>query len=167
MRNRALIATLYRTGIKTGEAIALDATDVSFGDATLAVRGRDGRERILGVDPDALSLLGHWADARTKLGLSGGPLFSTLEGRPLAGSYIRTFLARLGKEVGLDKRVHPAGLRSTHAAELVDEGAPLTLIQAQLGLSSLSATERYLKDLNLPPVNRVKYLQDRHWRAKP
>jgi site-specific recombinase XerD len=48
---------------------------------------------------------------------------------------------------GLEKRVHPHGLRHTHAAELAREGVPINVIRDQLGHSSLAVTDRYLRDV--------------------
>ena len=53
-------------------------------------------------------------------------------------------MPRLARRAGIEKRVHPHGLRHTHAAELAFEGAPMNLIEAQLGHSSLATTSRYL-----------------------
>jgi integrase/recombinase XerD len=53
-------------------------------------------------------------------------------------------MPRLARRAGIEKRVHPHGLRHTHAAELALEGQPMNLIQAQLGHSSLATTSRYL-----------------------
>jgi hypothetical protein len=52
---------------------------------------------------------------------------------PFRRSYVRALLPRLERKAGIEKRVHPHGLRHTCAAELVIEGAPVPLIQQQLG----------------------------------
>lgn len=83
-----------------------------------------------------------WLDCRQGLGINGRRrLFCTLEGRPLKPSYVRTLLPRLAGRVGIEKRVHPHGLRHAHAAELTAEGLPVNLIQAQLGHASLATTD--------------------------
>jgi site-specific recombinase XerD len=166
-RNRALIAVMYRTGIKVSELLALQADDYNSGDETLRIKGKGAKGRIIGLDRETCSLLGYWTDARRELGLTGGPLFSTLHGTELSGAYVRTLLPRLAEAVGIGKRVHPNAFRLTHARELVEEGTPLNVIQKVLGLATLGATEAYLsKELNLPPTNPVKLLQDRPWTAR-
>ena len=62
---------------------------------------------------------------------------------------------------GIDKRVHPHGLRHTHAAELAFEGVPMNAIQAQLGHSSLATTSSYLA--HIAPAELVKAMQARTW----
>ena len=58
-----------------------------------------------------------------------------------AGELLNLFL-RLARQAGIAKRVHPHGLRHTHAAELAAEGVPVNLIQQQLAHSSLATTDR-------------------------
>jgi site-specific recombinase XerD len=73
------------------------------------------------MDPAAFALLERWVDRRRALGLSGRrPVFCTLAGEPLDTSYVRRFLPRLAAKAGVEKRVHPHGLRHAHAAELLD-----------------------------------------------
>jgi site-specific recombinase XerD len=59
--------------------------------------------------------------------------------------YVRNMLHRIGHKAGIDKRVHPHGLRHSHAAELAAEGVPVNVIQAQLGHSHLATTDVYLR----------------------
>jgi integrase len=66
-----------------------------------------------------------------------------------------------GREAGVDKRVHPHGLRHTLTAELVAEGQPITVIRDQLGLSSLAVTDRYLR--NVAPGSVIAAMQKRDW----
>jgi site-specific recombinase XerD len=87
------------------------------------------------LDPRAMSVLQRWTDKRQALGLNGRqPLFCSITkgapfGRPLHPSYVRTMLGRLAERAGIEKRVHPHGLRHAHAAEFAAEGTPVHLIQ--------------------------------------
>ncbi len=92
---------------------------------------------------------------------TSSPLFCTLSGGWLQPSYVRQLLPRLAEKAGISKRVHAAGLRYTHAAELAAEGLPVELISAQLGHESLASTGRYLR--RIPPKDRIVALQRRHW----
>jgi site-specific recombinase XerD len=76
---------------------------------------------------------------------------------------VRALLPRLAEKAGIDKRVHAHGLRHAHASELVMEGTPLSIVQAQLGHASLAATERYVR--HLAPADLVRALQERAWPA--
>ena len=93
-------------------------------------------------------------------GLTGrSPLFCTLEGRPLHASHVRTLLHRLGDKAGINKRVHPHALRHSMAYELMWEGVPVPIIQAQLGHGSLAPTQQYLN--HLAPKELVDTMQRR------
>jgi site-specific recombinase XerD len=146
VRNRALIAAMYRGGLRVGEALALRPADVDPGNATLRVlHGKGDQDRVVPVDDGAMAVILRWMDKRRESGLRNGPLFCTLKGGPVADVYVRNLLKRLAARAGLEKRVHPHGLRHTHAAELVTEGVPMPVIRDQLGHSSLAVTDRYLR----------------------
>jgi site-specific recombinase XerD len=72
------------------------------------------------------------------------PLFCSLQGRPLATSYLRKLLPALAEAAGIERRVHPHCLRHTRAAELAEAGVPVHVIQRALGHASLATTDRYL-----------------------
>ena len=75
------------------------------------------------------------------------PLFCTLAGTALYPQQVRTTLTRLAARAGIDKRVHPHGLRHAHAAHLNRAGVPITTIVRQLGHANLADTSRYLQSL--------------------
>jgi integrase/recombinase XerC len=168
VRNRALVVTLYRAGLRLDEALALIPQDIDIAGGVVHVGRRagaprhGGHDRIAGIDTAALALLEDWLEARRALGLRGdGPLFCTLSGGPLHPAYVRQLLPRLAEKAGIDKRVHAQGLRHTHAAELAAEGLPAEVIQAQLGHESLASTDRYLR--RMPPTDRIGALHRRQW----
>ena len=162
IRNRALIAVMYRAGLRGGEALALRPADVNALDGTLRVlHGKGDRARTVGLDPGAMDAVARWADRRREYGIRGGPLFCTLAGGPMSAGYVRDMLKRLKARAGLEKRVHPHGLRHTHAAELVRERVPANVIRDQLGHSSLAVTDRYLRDV--APAALIALGKSRTW----
>lgn len=163
IRNRALLAVLYRGGLRISEALALERRDLNAAACTLTVRhGKGDRHRAIGMDPAAFGLVARWLDERRRLGL-GRPsvVFCTLDGHPLQASYVRALLPRLARKAGIEKRVHPHGLRHTCAAELAVEGVPVPLIQQQLGHASLHTTTAYLR--HIAPVELVEKMRSRSW----
>jgi integrase/recombinase XerD len=62
--------------------------------------------------------------------------------------YVRLLLQRLAAKSGIEKRVHPHGLRHTFAFELEQSGAPTTVVSKLLGHSSVAVTARYLDRLS-------------------
>ncbi len=163
VRNRALIVALYRGGLRLGEALALKAMDLDLiGGTVRVITGNGDRARVVGIDPDALALIQLWLDVRGDLGHDGHqPLFCTLRGAPLKDGYVRALLPRLARKAGIEKRVHAQALRHTHALELVQEGQPLPVIQAQLGHANLATTCRYVRDLASAHV--IDVMRSRSW----
>jgi site-specific recombinase XerD len=145
VRNRALIVTLYRAGLRVSEALALLPKDLDSDAGTVRVlHGKGDKARVVGLDAGAWAILQLWLDRRAALGINGRqPVFCTLQGEPVKAAYVRTLLPRLARKAGIDKRVHAHGLRHTHAFELASENTPIHVIQAQLGHSSLATTDRY------------------------
>ena len=164
IRNRALITVLYRGGLRLGEVLALRPKDIDGDEGTITVlRGKADRRRVVAIDPEAMAVVMRWLDRHRALGISGRrTLFCTLQGRPLQPSYVRTMLARLAGREGIDKRVHPHGLRHTMAYELMMEGVPIPIIQKQLGHASLATTERYLQ--HIAPKDLIEAMTNREWR---
>jgi site-specific recombinase XerD len=134
-RNQSLLTVLYRAGLRHSEALDLFPKDVDLYVGSVTVlRGKGDRRRVVGIDAGATRIVEQWSAHRGELGF--GPqqrLFCSRRGRRLASSYLRMLLPKLAREVGIAKRVHPHGLRHTHAFELMMEGVPLKVIQKQLG----------------------------------
>ena len=120
---------LWRTGVRISEALELRPHDVDFQNGAVRVRlgkGLKPRTTVLS-DLDALPLIELWLEERGKLQAvgQGAPLLCTLRGTPTDPSYARHLLPRLAKRAGLERRVHPHGLRHTHAADLALAGVPV------------------------------------------
>jgi site-specific recombinase XerD len=111
---------------------------------------RRGRDRVR-VHRDVLAAaeaVDRWLDCRKRLRLTGRhPLFCTLRGEPLWDSYVRTLCKRLAAKAGIEKRVHPHGLRHGWALAQVQAGTSLNAIQQLLGHRSLHTTSVYLQHI--------------------
>ena len=125
------------------------------------------RARTVGLDPEASAVVWHWISKRKELGLKASqPLFCTLKGDPIDTSYYRHLFKRLAAKAGLDKRVHPHGLRHSGAVHLLDEGKDVVVISRQLGHSNLGTTNTYLN--HLKPADVIEAMKDRAgWSEKP
>ena len=166
VRNRALIAVLWRCGLRISEALALELRDVDLKAGTVRVRhGKGDRSRTVGLDEQTTALLARWIDRRRRLSDRGpgarAPIFCTLQGGRIDTSYVRRLLPRLAARAGVEKRVHAHGLRHTHAAELAREGTPINIIRDDLGHTSLAVTDRYLRDV--APQAVIDTLRARRW----
>ena len=162
-RNRALVAVLYRSGLRVSEALALRVKDIDRDARSIRVlRGKGGKARVVGIDDGGLRYLERWLEARGERGLpASAPVFCKLDGGEWDPSAVRRMLSRAGEAAGLGKRVHPHGLRHSMAAELAREGVPATLIQRQLGHGSLGTTNTYLQSIASAEV--IEAMGNREW----
>ena len=162
-RDRALIALLYRTGLRISEALALDMKDVDLEAGSVRVlRGKGGRSRTVGIDPGGAEYMAEWIERRRVLGINtAGPLFCDGRRRRLRSAWARVLLHDLGVRAGIAKRVHPHGLRHTHAAELRSEGVDIGIISKQLGHRSIATTAHYLD--HIAPLAVVGAMRAREW----
>jgi site-specific recombinase XerD len=172
LRDRALIVVLWRCGLRIAEALDLEHRDINLVEGMITVRsGKGDKRRIVGIDEQACAVIGKWLEHRaTRLALpESGTVFCTIQlptrGGQLAAQTFRSKLKLLGKQAGIKKRVHPHGLRHTHAYELMKEGVPLMIIQKQLGHTELSMTAKYMDHLN--PREVVAALTSRVWGETP
>src|ERR1700730_5218996 len=162
IRNRALIAVLWRCGLRISEALALMLSDIDLDNEVLSVRhGKGDRPRKLGIDTTTAALLARWIDRRKALGHNGRnrPVFCTLDGHAIDQSYVRHLLRRLALKAGLERRVHPHGLRHSYAAGLAREGTPMNVIRDALGHTSLATTDRYLREV--APMHVIETMRQR------
>lgn len=163
IRNRALLATLWRAGLRCGEALALELRDCDLEQRTLRVRRSKTAAglRVVAVDDGLADRLTEWLSMREQNRLVGAPLFCTRAGAGLNSRYIRALCTRLAAQTGIGKRLHPHGLRHAHAVELLAEGVPLPMIRDQLGHSSIAITDAYLRRID--PRERLAATRHRSW----
>jgi site-specific recombinase XerD len=156
IRNRALLTLLYRSGLRVSEVLALRPADINFADHSARVlHGKGNKATVRMLHPSADDAVARWIDTRAGLAaehgwaaVSGRPLFCTLDGGPVSDDYVRVLLRRLARKAGIEKRVHPHGLRHTFADELRAAGADIVVVSKLLGHSSISVTARYLDHLS-------------------
>jgi integrase/recombinase XerD len=157
IRNRALLTLLYRSGLRISEALALRPSDIDLETGSIRVlhgKGNKATTRYFHLD-GTVDALARWMDTRKARGIRRGPLFCTLQGGAMDAEYVRQVLHRLGDKAGVDKRVHPHGLRHTFACELEQAGMTLTEISKLLGHSSVAITHRYLDHMTNDHAGRA------------
>ena len=150
IRNRAMLTLFYRSGLRVSELLALRPSDVDQAKRSLRLLDtKSGEAQTRGYHPGADDALARWLDVRGKLpGIrNGAKLFCTLDGGPMSDDYVRGLLRRLAAKAGIQKRVHPHGLRHTFAVECEAAGMTVSEISKLLGHSSVAVTARYLDHL--------------------
>ncbi|MCB1110440.1 MAG: site-specific tyrosine recombinase XerD [Chlamydiia bacterium] len=140
-RDRALLETLYATGIRVSELCHLNVHDV--GEATIRVLGKGGKERIVPIGEVALeaidAYLGNYRNDRG----DRRPLFVTKKGRRIDRTFVWKQVKAYAKEVGITKKISPHTLRHSFATHLLERGADLRVIQEMLGHADIGTTDRY------------------------
>ena len=151
LRIRALIAVLWRGGLRISEALALAETDIDKRRGALLLRhGKGDRRREVGMDDWGFEHLDAWLVHRVEMPV--GPPFCVIDGatggRPWAATAVRAELRRLAADAGVRRRFAPHQLRHGHAVELAREGVPVNIIQRQLGHTDLGTTSTYLQGID-------------------
>ena len=151
-RDRAILETLYGTGIRLGEAARADVTDLDLRERVLLVRsGKGKKDRIVPVPGRAAAALDTYlTEARPELVKRlDGALFISRHGGRLSLVGLRAIVRRHGGAIGVD--VSPHALRHTCATHLLRGGADIRHVQELLGHRCLATTALYtrvaIKDL--------------------
>ena len=164
LRLRALLETIYATGMRGSELVTLPVAAVERDPQMLIVRGKGDKERLVPLSEPAREALAAWRVARDGLGLAPRSrpfLFPSREGKEghLTRQRFAQMLKRLAADAGLDPRlVSPHVLRHAFASHLLAGGADLRTLQAMLGHSDISTTQIYTHVLD----ERLKVLVGRH-----
>jgi site-specific recombinase XerD len=160
IRNRALVALLWRSGLRISEALSLRPSDINMQTGEINVRrGKGRKQRMAQLDNAAVpthEYLDRWLAVRASLGVKArAPLFCTVSsgdtrkpGEAIDPSYYRHLLPRLARKAGIDKRLHAHGLRHTYASELERSHLRIGSIQGLLGHEHASTTDTYLRKIS-------------------
>ncbi|TXI10622.1 MAG: hypothetical protein E6Q76_03695 [Rhizobium sp.] len=167
VRDRALIVTSYRAGLRCCEVLALMLKDIDREARTITIlHGKGDKRRVVGIDAQAWAIVEEWIRERETLpGVTAeSPLFCTKAGGSIDPRQVRAMMQRRGAKAGLTgKHVHLHGLRHTMASEMAAEGVPLLDISGALGHTNASTTDRYLKQL--APTSVLDAMRSRSWGA--
>ncbi len=147
-RDRAILETLYSTGIRVSELVALNMDDIDFLGEVVHVRGKGKKERIAPIGSSALQVIQHYMEYRNKRAQSNGNfdskvLFVNKHGRRLSTRSVRRKMDKYLKMAGLDPAISPHTLRHSFATHMLNNGADLRSVQELLGHQSLSTTQVY------------------------
>ncbi|MEK6744732.1 MAG: tyrosine recombinase XerC [Nitrospirota bacterium] len=142
LRDRAVLETLYSTGIRASELIGINFEDINRNDHLIRIRGKGRKERIVPVGSKALDAIDAYA-ARKNDNDKGTAVFTGPSGNRLTARTVQRILGNYRKKLGLSQKASPHTLRHSFATHLLESGADLRAIQELLGHASLSTTQRY------------------------
>ncbi len=146
-RDRAMLETLYSTGMRVSELINLNIGDVDLSSNVVRVAGKGKKRRVIPLGPGAVQTILHFLDLRRNDPRSNSfdpeALFINKHGQRLSTRSVRRKLDKYLLEAGLDLSVSPHTLRHSFATHMLRRGADLRSVQEMLGHQSLSTTQIY------------------------
>jgi site-specific recombinase XerD len=163
LRDRAMLATLFSTGMRVSELCSLNRDMVSVSRGEVSVRGKGGKVRPVFVSPEAGEHLGQWLKARSDMDQA---LFIRIPRNGQFGQYddlrltprsIQRIVKDHAVAAGIvGKKVSPHTLRHSFATDLLRNGADIRSVQAMLGHSSVTTTQIYthVTDASLRDVHQ-------------
>ena len=153
--HRAMLMTLYSTGMRRAELCHLKVEDIDSDRMLVHIRhGKGGRDRSVPLSPKLLETLReYWRWMKPKTYLFPGTVNNWRVDKPITPKVLWLACREAAQRAGINKGVHPHLLRHSFATHLLEQGADLPTLQALLGHADLKATSIYL------------HLSERHLKA--
>ena len=164
LRDKAILETIYSTGIRVEELVRLNVDDFHPKDRLVKIRGKGNKERIVPIGTPAILAIEQYSN-RFNLERKYGdfPLFLNRFGGRLTTRSVGRIVEKYSSQMGKMMRISPHGLRHSFATHLLNNGADLRSIQELLGHSSLSTTQRYT---HLSMDHLIKVYDEAHPRSR-
>jgi integrase/recombinase XerD len=160
-RDRAMLETLYATGLRVSELVGLKLSQLDLTAGVVRVLGKGRRERLVPLGEQALDWLrGYLAEDRPVLlrGRSSEAVFPTARGAAMTRQAFWHNIRRYARQAGIVQPLSPHSLRHSFATHLLNHGADLRVVQLLLGHADLSTTQIYTQVAR----ERLKSLHARH-----
>lgn len=146
LRDRAILETMYASGLRVSEVISLQIPDIIFDEEFLRVMGKGSKERIVPIGGSALGWIRNYLEKSRNIlknEYSENYLFLNFRGKKLSRMAIWDIVKKYCSMAGIKKDVHPHTLRHSFATHLLEGGADIRIIQEMLGHSDISTTQIY------------------------
>lgn len=146
-RNRAMLETLYSSGLRVSELVSLRINHIYFDIGFLRVIGKGNKERLVPIGREAMKFVRQYLEQdRVHVPVQPGSeafAFLNRRGRPLTRVMVFTMIRKFVGLAGIRKTVSPHTFRHSFATHLVEGGADLRAVQEMLGHESITTTEIY------------------------
>jgi integrase/recombinase XerD len=147
LRDRAMLETLYATGLRVSELVGLRLHEVNFDMGVVRIFGKGGKERLVPLGEQSIDLLrSYLAEARPLIlgRQQSDDIFVTARGSAMTRQAFWQLIKRYSRSAGIDPaRLSPHVLRHAFATHLLNHGADLRVVQLLLGHSDISTTQIY------------------------
>ena len=162
LRDRAMLETLYATGLRVSELVGLKLAQVAFDMGVVRVIGKGAKERLVPLGEEAIAWLGRYL-AGARPGLAGrsrtDAVFVTARAEPLSRQAFWQLVKRYALKAGIARAgLSPHTLRHAFATHLLNHGADLRVVQLLLGHSDITTTTIYTHVAR----ERLKQIHARH-----
>lgn len=146
-RNRAMLETLYGSGLRVSELVTLKISDYFPNDGFVKVVGKGDKQRLVPVGNMAIKHINlYLKDIRVHIPIKKGAddiMFLNRRGAGLTRVMVFTIIKQLVAQVGIKKKISPHSFRHSFATHLVERGVDLRAVQEMLGHESITTTEIY------------------------
>ena len=147
-RDKAMFETLYATGIRVSELVALDVSDVNL--VTGLIVCRNGKERTIPIYETAVKAISHYLTySRPSMAVTGEvSLFVNTGGGRMSRQGFWKIMKGYLEKAQINEDITPKMLRHSFAAHLLENGADLRSLQKMLGHADISSTQVYARVVN-------------------
>jgi integrase/recombinase XerD len=146
LRDRAILETMYASGLRVSEVITLEINNIFFQDGFLRILGKGSKERIVPIGKTALEFIEKYCNEIRniiKKKDSQNIVFLNFRGKKMTRMAVWNIVKKYSAKAGIKKEIHPHTLRHTFATHLLEGGADIRIIQEMLGHSDISTTQIY------------------------
>lgn len=147
LRDKAILETLYATGMRVSELIALRQSNLAADEGLVRLFGKGSKERIVPIGGSALRWIARYQQEGRSLLLKRGKsqdvLFLNARGTAMSRMSIWNIVKDYAWKAGITRDVHPHTFRHSFATHLLEGGADLRAVQEMLGHSDISTTQIY------------------------
>mgnify|MGYP001442521133 CR=1 FL=1 len=166
-RNRAIIETLYGSGLRVTELVNLKISDLYYDENMMLITGKGDKQRLVPFGAFTKKFIkiyiSHYRVNTKIVKADRDTLFLNRNGKKLTRAMIFTIIRQLTKKIGMEKKISPHTFRHSFATHLLENGADLRTIQTLMGHESITTTEVYMH-LDISHLSKV--LKDFHPRNK-
>ena len=145
LRDKAMLETMYSSGLRVSELLALERGQVNLSKGIITVFGKGAKERRVPIADYAVEYIQEYIkEVRNKSEFKGSKyLFLSKKGEPLSRVYFFKQVKKYSLQAGIETNVSPHTLRHSFATHLLNHGAQLRIVQSMLGHTNIATTQIY------------------------